>query len=111
MAARAEPVKEAEISEKLKGMLNKAGVLSYKMTVYVDPKGRVYGEAGWPDWLVIVPGPHYYYVELKADRGRLTKKQIYIQEKLRYCGANVVTLYGMEQVRYWHALMKARHSL
>lgn len=67
------------------------GGLCYK---WVSP-----GTTGVPDRIVILPGGRTVYVELKTEIGRLSEIQKYIHAELRKRGADVRTLYGLDQVK------------
>ncbi len=44
-------------------------------------------KAGWPDILVVAPGPRVVGLELKAGKGRQSETQIVVGSALRACGA------------------------
>lgn len=54
--------------------------------------------AGVPDRLVILPGGRIVFVELKQERGKLSKVQEMMIDRLSNMGCDVRVLYGMEQV-------------
>lgn len=70
--------------------LGKKGAWAIKLTAP--------GNDGLPDRIVILPGGRIIFVELKADRGELTKLQIWQQQRLRNLGCEVRTLRGMTEV-------------
>lgn len=55
-------------------------------------------DAGTPDRLVIMPGPRFYLVELKADNGALSPIQRVWHSK---CPAPVVVLKGKREIDNW----------
>ena len=59
------------------------------------------GLRGIPDRLVIMPGGRIIFVELKTDRGRLSKIQKAVHRKLLGLGCTVEVLYGRIQVDAW----------
>ena len=67
------------------------GGLCYK---WVSP-----GTTGVPDRIVILPDGRTIYVELKTEAGRLSEIQKHIHAELRKRGADVRTLYGLDQVK------------
>lgn len=84
-------MKESQVEQFLRGRIRAAGGLCWK---FVSP-----GNAGVPDRIVILPGGRVYFVELKTKEGRLSEFQKYQQHELDRLGADVRTLYGMEDVR------------
>lgn len=56
---------------------------------------------GVPDRLVILPGGQMHLVELKTETGRLSPIQKHWHEKVRTIGAEVIVLYGKEQIKEW----------
>jgi len=100
-------MRESELEAYFGSRVRKLGCLNIKLSM----RGA-YGSAGWPDRLVIVPArkkvygrdtPCHWFVELKTEKGRLTKKQKLRHDQLRYCGCQVVTLYGQDDVDTWIA--------
>lgn len=63
--------------------------------------------AGVPD-LAIVAGGRPFFLELKAERGRISESQLIMQERLAAAGAQVATAYGIDQaiaqLRTWGLL-------
>jgi hypothetical protein len=56
-------------------------------------------ESGMPDRIIIIPGGAVWFVELKSDKGRLTKIQGYQISELEKRGANVKVIYGMDAAK------------
>lgn len=84
-------MRESAIEAQLVRRVRAAGGLCWK---WVSP-----GTAGVPDRIVILPGGRTIYVELKTETGRLTEIQRHIHAELRKRGADVRTLYGLDQVK------------
>lgn len=82
-------VSEKRIESYLVSQCKRIGALCWK---WVSPS-----MTGVPDRIVIFHG-HVYFVELKTEKGYLSKRQMLIHEKLRQHGAIVATLYSLEQV-------------
>ena len=84
---------EAAIERKLVQGVKALGGRAYK---FVSP-----GNTGVPDRMVILPGGRVVFVELKTERGRLSRVQefqIGIMERL---GCEVKVLYGQEGVTWF----------
>ena len=77
---------EKEIEAKLTRAVKAEGGLCYK---FVSPSA-----SGVPDRIVIMPGGKVYFVELKAERGRLAPAQERQLEQLSSRGAQVRVLKG-----------------
>lgn len=56
------------------------------------------GTSGVPDRIVVLPGGTVWFVELKADDGRLSDRQAMILRQLADRGANATVLVGMKDV-------------
>ena len=84
---------ESPVEKKFVGGLQALGCLVWK---FVSP-----GNAGVPDRLVILPDGTIYFVEMKQDGGKLSAIQKAQHERLRKHGANVVTLWGSEDVAFF----------
>ena len=56
------------------------------------------GTSGVPDRIVVLPGGTVWFVELKADDGRLSGRQAMILRQLADRGANATVLVGMKDV-------------
>ena len=59
------------------------------------------GLRGIPDRLVLMPGGRVIFVELKTDRGRLSKIQQAVHRKLLALGMTVETLKGRGDIDEW----------
>ena len=84
-------MKESAIEAWMVRAVRSRGGLCYK---WVSP-----GTTGVPDRIVILPGGRTIYVELKTEVGRLSEIQKHIHAELRKRGADVRTLYGLDQVK------------
>lgn len=84
-------MKESTIEARLVKLVHDRGGRAYK---WVCP-----GNAGVPDRIVITSTGRVIFVELKTEVGRLSPVQVMQHERLRALGADVRTLYGLEQVR------------
>lgn len=82
-------MREAAIERRLTQAVRKAGGIAFKFT---SP-----GHSGVPDRLILLPG-RVLFVELKTETGKLSKLQAVTQKLMRKLGADVRTLYGMDQV-------------
>ena len=88
---------EKQIEAKLRDAIKAMGGIAYKFT---SP-----GNIGVPDRIVILPGGRIWFVELKADAGRLTPNQERQIQRIQETGADACTLYGMDGV---NAFLAAR---
>lgn len=59
---------------------------------------KLTGLNGVPDRLAVLPGGNVYFIELKADGGRLSNIQIAMQNHLMQMGYKVATLWSIEEV-------------
>lgn len=84
--AKREAALEARFAQQVKNQ----GGMSRK---FVSP-----GHRGVPDRLVIWPGNHIHFVELKTEMGDLSPQQTLEQERLRDFGCQVFTLHGGAEV-------------
>lgn len=82
---------EKEVEKYLVREIKKLGGVSFK---FISP-----GNAGVPDRIVILPTGKVVFVELKTDKGKLTKLQESQIRKITGLGAEVKVLYGIEGVR------------
>ena len=82
---------EAEIERKMRGLIKAQGGLFYK---FLSP-----GNPGVPDRIVITPAGEVWFVELKAEKGRLTKLQQHQISLLERQGAKVRVVYGWDTAR------------
>lgn len=82
---------EKEVEKYLVREVKKIGGVSFK---FISP-----GNAGVPDRIVILPMGKVLFVELKTDKGKLSKLQTAQIRKISELGAEVKVLYGIEGVR------------
>ena len=82
---------EKDIEKFLVREVKKLGGLCYK---WVSP-----GNAGVPDRIVLLPNSPALFVELKANKGKLSRLQEVQVKKLRSLNAPVYILYGLEEVK------------
>lgn len=81
-------MREKEIEKVLAQEVKKLGGRAYK---WVSP-----GNDGVPDRIVIFPGKPPVFLELKADRGRLTSLQRVQCKRLQDLGQDVRVAYGID---------------
>ena len=79
---------EREVEKAMGVFVKKRGGLFYK---FVSP-----GNAGVPDRIVVTPGGVVWFVEVKTDKGKLNALQKNQIAKLTKNGANVRTVYGID---------------
>lgn len=82
---------EKEVEKFLVRQVKKVGGVSFK---FISP-----GNAGVPDRIVILPNGKVLFVELKTDKGKLTKLQEVQIKKISDLGADVRVLRGIEGVK------------
>lgn len=82
---------EKEVEKFLVREVKKIGGVSFK---FISP-----GNAGVPDRIVILPTGKVVFVELKTDRGKLTRLQGVQIKKISDLGADARVLRGIEGVR------------
>lgn len=82
---------EKEIEKFLIKEIKKLGGLCYK---WVSP-----GSAGVPDRIVLLPNRPVMFVELKTDKGKLSRLQEVQIKKLRTINDQVYILYGLKDVK------------
>ena len=82
---------EKEIEKFLVREVKKLGGISFK---FISP-----GNAGVPDRIVILPIGKVIFVELKTDKGKLTKLQEVQIKKISDLGADARVLRGIEGVK------------
>jgi VRR-NUC domain protein len=82
---------EKEVEKYLVREIKKLGGVSFK---FISP-----GNAGVPDRIVILSTGKVVFVELKTDKGKLTKLQESQIRKISGLGAEVKVLYGIEGVK------------
>ena len=80
-------ISEKELEKIFTGEIKKAGGCAYKFT---SP-----GNDGVPDRIVCMPSGRVIFVELKTDKGRLSKLQKVQIAKLEKLGQQVTVLYGL----------------
>lgn len=56
------------------------------------------GLVGVPDRIIILPGGHVLFVEVKTETGRLSPAQTACHRRMRMTGARVETVYGKVDV-------------
>ncbi|WP_410512066.1 VRR-NUC domain-containing protein [Paenibacillus sp. BR2-3] len=83
-------MREREIEEYLRKQVKAVGGIAYKWT---SP-----GNAGVPDRIVVLPGGHVYFTELKAPGGKPTPLQLLQHRKLSTLGCEVKVISSKEQV-------------
>ena len=79
---------EKEIENYLAKEIKKIGGLCYK---FVSP-----GNDGVPDRIAILPDGQIWFIELKAESGRLSPIQVWQIDRLRQLGVNVAVIRGKE---------------
>jgi hypothetical protein len=82
---------EKDIERRMCEMVKSRGGLTYKFT---SPSN-----SGVPDRLIVTPAGVVWFVELKTDKGRLSKLQGWHIAELEKRGANVRVVYGIDQAR------------
>lgn len=82
--------KESAVERRLVSGVKARGGLCWK---FVSP-----GCAGVPDRIVVTRAGEAWFVELKADDGRLSPRQAMIQRMLKDRGARSVVLIGRDDV-------------
>lgn len=82
---------EKEIEKFLVRQVKKLGGISFK---FISPDN-----AGVPDRIVILPSGKVIFVELKTDKGKLTKLQEVQIKKISDLGADARVLRGIEGVK------------
>ena len=80
-------ISEKELEKIFVGEIKKAGGRAYKFT---SP-----GNDGVPDRIVCMPEGGVIFVELKTDKGRLSKLQKVQIAKLEQLGQQVAVIYGL----------------
>jgi len=70
-----------------------------RRTGHLVLKLRLMGETGWPDRLVVLPGRRVLWIELKTPSGKLSKRQVYVHDKLLNLGHRVLVLRSKEEIR------------
>lgn len=83
---------EGQVEKCFADEVKKAGGMTAKLAPTV---------VGIPDRIVVLPGRGTSFVELKAVNGKLSPAQVVWIDRARRLGADVVVLYGVEEVREW----------
>lgn len=84
---------EKAVEERLVQGVRRLGGEAYK---WVSP-----GQDGVPDRIVIMPGGYVSFVELKDEHGKVSPRQVIQHKKLRNLGAEVMTLFGYDDVDWF----------
>lgn len=84
---------ERDVEKRLIKEVKARGGLTYK---FVSPNNP-----GVPDRIIIMPGGHVHFVELKTETGRLSGLQKWQIDQLQKAGAHVVVLYGIGDVEFF----------
>lgn len=84
---------EKAVEERLVQGVRRLGGDAYK---WVSP-----GQDGVPDRIVIMPGGYVSFVELKDEHGKVSPRQVIQHKKLRNLGAEVMTLFGYDDVDWF----------
>lgn len=87
---------EAKLEKQLVQAVQKIGGLCLKQTSMV----------GIPDRLIILPGPQFVFVEMKAEHGRLSAVQMQIISRLLDLGCAVHVLSGKQETEDFIRRMK-----
>lgn len=74
-------MREASVEARLRKMVERAGGKCLKWTCP--------GHTGVPDRIILMPGGHVYFAELKAPGEKERARQEYVQERLRKLGFKV----------------------
>ena len=82
---------EAQIEKSMEKIIRDRGGLCWK---FVSPN-----LPGVPDRIVVLPGGHVIFVELKTEVGRVAKIQSWIIGELHKRGADVRILRGLQAVK------------
>ncbi len=80
-------MKESELERILVDEVRREGGRAYK---WVSP-----GNGGVPDRIIFFPGGEVYFVELKAEGGRVSSQQKIQQRRLQDLGQSVLVVRGM----------------
>jgi len=84
---------ERDIEQALVAMIKRRGGLCLK---WVCP-----GWAGVPDRIILLPGGRIFFVELKRKGGRLSRMQLWWQEKLTNLGFPFVVIWNEEDLQHF----------
>ena len=85
-------MKEKPIEEYLRTQIKKLGGKAYK---FVSP-----GNTGVPDRLIVLPGGHIFFVELKSSTGKPTPLQTVKIKELKDLGADVLIVNSKDDVNW-----------
>lgn len=84
-------MRERDIEARLRQAIEKDGGLFFK---FVSP-----GNDGVPDRIAILPDGQIWFIELKAESGRLSPIQVWQIDRLRQLGVNAAVIRGMDEAR------------
>jgi hypothetical protein len=90
-------MKEQQIQRKIIEYLESTGHMVLKLSL------NGYGQAGWPDLLVLELGGGCFFVEVKTDKGRTSKIQDARINQLRQHQHHVLVARSVEEVEAWLA--------
>lgn len=91
---------EAEIQTKTVEYAEHNGVSCHKLSVLAE-RGKVYGKAGPPDYVLNKYGYTSLYIEFKKRNGVLSPVQIRYHKRLESRGFKVVIVASIEYGKYW----------
>lgn len=94
--------RERDAEQRLVAGVKALGGRAYK---WVSP-----GNAGVPDRIVILPGGHVLFVEVKKKDGLVRPMQRSQLKRLRRMGCSVWVLYGEEDVRVFLKMLELRFT-
>lgn len=89
---------ESQIEARLVEGVRSLGGIAYKFT---SP-----GNVGVPDRLIVLPGGHVLFAELKTEEGRPSKIQRFQIDRLRRLGVRACLVRGMEGVNDFLSLCR-----
>ena len=90
-------MKERDLQRKIREHFIGQGCIVLKLTTL----GR-YGSGGWPDLLVLQPGGHALFIEVKQPKGALTALQKRRLDQLKAFGFKVFVMRSMEDLEELH---------
>ena len=103
MSSRRSSPLEAKIEAWLNEKVKELGGISYKFVSPMNP--------GVPDRIYLMPGGAVWFVELKAEFGRLAGLQKWQAERIRKMGCRYRVVKGMDQARRFVEELKSEiHS-
>ena len=91
-------MRERDIEKKMLNAVRKMGGEAFK---WVSP-----GNDGVPDRIVMLPGGRLIFVELKADRGRLSPVQKIQIRRIQKLGQDVEVVQGMDGLEEFLAALR-----